>query len=751
MRSKLLIMTLISVATLTVSARTPAQDLSQQIKESAFELVKNEMRVLVRLVEIDGRLAILKKWTSDARIVRETNRLLERGFTMEKSRSLARQNLVRDVTRIDDMYQELLDESAEQSKVSKESDFARSRIRGTNAKNRKERSIELVDLESEIKICVRDFATGDLHIRIESDTQSIQLVQSATQIQVIHIEDQKASVYRADNYEKLRAEQPGFVAMKLLRIWRAIGIDKPLSMASSEVVQHATKLLKARQNDEPTVISLLDQLENGSGEEKQIAESTLTKNAYKWSTLITQHHQVESSEQDFNFRVNDILKFSPHTKTQLYVNSFDWTDPSTLIQLWSHSPNENHPFLIDQLERVTGLSLGTTIQQWKAEFSSEAPIPARPEKVSVQQHVETSLIPKMATALRNTIQMTVDKGHVTFLENRDLKVKRKTPYQSEEEKYELAFAKFIADGFEKGIAERLAHQEVQENEWRGRDFGGQTEIGAAIEAIYEDVRKGRVQPGKFLVGQQKLRWPRNSKTFEFRFYDFAQEVSIELEINPGQSSAFTLITPDGFIDFKENLQQAKIAMLINGEPIVFHGENFAELVRDYPREFNRVIFPLWKQVGLSQPLSFAHPSVVSAALEKIEAQKEDEMEVFGQLERLNSPNELERNDAEEQLSKRFYKWKDHIDSLRKDIDFDEDANYRLNRIDAVSPGTDVQDYVNQFQLKNVDRLMLIWEYAPENAQQLIVGELESITGETFGNDIQAWKDGLAGSKRQNKD
>lgn len=157
---------------------------------------------------------------------------------------------------------------------------------------------------------------------------------------------------------------------------------------------------------------------------------------------------------------------------------------------------------------------------------------------------------------------------------------------------------------------------------------------------------------------------------------------------------------------------------------------------------HQYLIELWKELGISDPVSLSTPEVVTSSTEILRSIQEDEMMVFGLMESLGSDSLSTREKAASELRTGFYKWKYWVDSSAGKFEYDKISQEHLNKIRKGSPSTKAQDYANSLDLADAKTLVRVLELANDEQRPFVVQQLRSVTGQKL-TDLADWREHLS--------
>lgn len=741
------------VAMLFVLACRPGnscgQDARRAIRGSSFSRTTEAMGSLIRLWQVDGRLQLLKQWSPKSEICRKIEKYTGRDISLEKAREYARDDLNRERLKLSTAFQKVLDKS-EMPLDQNSSDEYLAPLEGYYSTTKSQVSMQFFDDDSEVDVSFCKSEEGDFLFRLQTPDTMMELRQTTDDISLLVVEGGEASIVYADNFELLMKQHPAMVVMKLLPVWRLLGVKKPLSFSDSDVVAGAIARLSSEKNDTEEVKKHLQGLLNDLAVDRDASHKILAEKNYLWEPLIEKYAAEMELDHDATERIVEISQFARPTSTQRYIKSINLNDAETLLKLWSNTPEEHHPLILARLELVVGEFLGNNLADWKAGLEVWQPPKSRRTSNSIRDLVQQSGLSKIHRPINLYIPLAENDGTLSVFGNWTTRLKREVPFRSHEEYRKARVDREVALGVDRATAERHADFSLNNRKAEDEQLGKKLAFQQLSEPFRQGVRSSS-RSASHSGGQSKfqLETPEFSVSMraahQYLFLHFRdQEAGIDLSIRDlkGNRFWFQIVAQGQMIDVIEESNKFRLTVVRDDQTKVYVTKCFQQFVEEFPAESREILFPIWQDLGLGRPLSFSNPEVAAAAVKKIQATRSDEMVVVDLLNQLNSERVETRNDAERELMNNFHCWCGLIERIKDETTLDADALVQLERILETSPGTLAQDYVNQQDLADAETLLLIWENAPPGSDGLMARELKRVTGESAGNNIDAWRKAL---------
>jgi hypothetical protein len=168
-------------------------------------------------------------------------------------------------------------------------------------------------------------------------------------------------------------------------------------------------------------------------------------------------------------------------------------------------------------------------------------------------------------------------------------------------------------------------------------------------------------------------------------------------------------------------------------------------VNDNPQAANKILFPLFQHLGIQMPMDEMAPHVFKFALVRLEQiQNIDEEEVQQLINDLDSDSYKIRKTASEKLAEGFVRWSAQIEKYLKDESLTLEVKSRLNEI-ASERGKSEMDKLlaDQKLLESPKFLIKTFDVANDEQKNLVADQLEKVTGQNHGTDLDAWKNWLS--------
>ena len=202
---------------------------------------------------------------------------------------------------------------------------------------------------------------------------------------------------------------------------------------------------------------------------------------------------------------------------------------------------------------------------------------------------------------------------------------------------------------------------------------------------------------------------------------------------------------DMVVNYVQRDGEAKLSYIVGDEADVLKGSSYEEILANHPGPMNNYLLALWDELGIVEPISLSNPEAMKAAVAVLDSIQNDEDEVLELMEALDSDSLSAREGAAAELSKSFFKWKYWIEKSKSKFEYDKISKDHLKKVVKGSPGTPAQDYANSLDLTGPKTLLRILELANEEQRPIVVGQLQSVTGEEF-REVSAWREFISGDE-----
>ncbi|MEM7454223.1 MAG: hypothetical protein AAF456_07690 [Planctomycetota bacterium] len=346
------------------------------------------------------------------------------------------------------------------------------------------------------------------------------------------------------------------------------------------------------------------------------------------------------------------------------------------------------------------------------------------------------------------IALGIDDGFVGIERGWEKTRARNNADLNPEGELEELVQKYMDRGLPPGTARRWAEHEI--------DLGGERIELHPVCTILNDIVESVGQPrGGGGGGHDSFRWRRSTDELSAQIIATVDEFQFEFnELNGARrrwimtdsgagTFLFTFISSEILLDLRQDSDRTRLAIIAGDDARVFAGDSFSDLASNHPEPLNSVLFPLFDQLGFKKPLSFEKAAVLEAAIEKIRATQQDDMDVIALLDELNSDSFTGRDAAQEELTINYFKWEHLINDFSGERDWHPEAEERLHRIKLGLSNTLIHDFIDNRDLLNSPEALLdVYELADDSDKAIVLSRLEEITGESFGDDIASWRDWL---------
>jgi hypothetical protein len=242
------------------------------------------------------------------------------------------------------------------------------------------------------------------------------------------------------------------------------------------------------------------------------------------------------------------------------------------------------------------------------------------------------------------------------------------------------------------------------------------------------------------------------------------QFSVREEISPGRTLRVER-DPDGTLrirligDHVMLLEQAAdgavrwidIGSMQQGDEVTaLRGESFAELYRRHPDRVENELFPRLRHCGIGTPMPRFHPSFVDRAVVRLRGVDGETRARFEQLIRqIDGGSFSERQTASRELADNMDRYSLLLNELDRGSGLSAEVSTRLADLD--------RQYENAFETIDTVFDRAAWLDDPRYLAGLlervasadaaaVVERLQSLTGQSFGNDAARWRDWLASQR-----
>jgi hypothetical protein len=220
--------------------------------------------------------------------------------------------------------------------------------------------------------------------------------------------------------------------------------------------------------------------------------------------------------------------------------------------------------------------------------------------------------------------------------------------------------------------------------------------------------------------------------------------SIELTDDPAGVFRLTLLgnTGDLIMINQSPGGGTSLACIVGETKLVDSAKTFGELSRKHRGALDSAIHPVLQHVGIGLSLSADSPEVHAKIVAMLTpASDEDRAAARALLKDLDSPDFATREAAREQLLKVFDRYRGALVQLAGEAGLSNDAKASIQQINAArASGSPAERIVVDNKLlddpKYLARMLAQQDVA---ARKIIITHLEKLSGQSFGDDPQAWE------------
>lgn len=348
-----------------------SQELNKNIQESNFAKITSPLSNLIQMAIVDGQIELVKNWelqlrrqntdkTNEELAEQEIQKQIDRGIPEEIARRMAERGnrMGMEKSGIGLAFQEIHQVFGPGSRGSggnannRQWRFSNAQMSGELKKSTERISLRLTDENAGIQLEIMEVDQDRLTFRLTHNDGILDFNQKNGRVRLAIIQGETASVAVAENYDELLEKHADDLNEKLFPIWDSLGLQKPLSFSSPVVAAAAIEKLESIERDAMEVVVHLEALSGDSLKARDEAEAALRQSYYKWAELIETHREEIKFDERAAKRLEKIEQASPATPYQDYVNSQDFNDPNTLIQLLKHVPEDKRAFLKEKIESL---------------------------------------------------------------------------------------------------------------------------------------------------------------------------------------------------------------------------------------------------------------------------------------------------------------------------------------------------------------------------------------------------------------
>jgi len=364
---------------------------------------------------------------------------------------------------------------------------------------------------------------------------------------------------------------------------------------------------------------------------------------------------------------------------------------------------------------------------------------------------------KHKDAIAALIELQTDAdGNLGFARRWELQMDRENANETEESRLEAAVQRHIDAGKPERFARMMAERELGGRRMGGGGFGM---FGEANPAVCQYMGRlhtqlgggGMSSSGSGRQMRTSYRGDRYSMSLNVEgrnlqmklFDDGDNQFDIHISESPSKGLfVFRFNSFDTVVQFVQRDGEARFSYIAGEEANVVTGTSYADIVERHPGPMYTYLHALWDQVGILEPMTFAEPEALKASIAVLDSMQNDESEVLELMETLNSDSLGDRKEAAATLTAGFYKWKYWIKKSKGEFQFDKISKDHLKKILKSSPGTRAQDYASSLDFTKPKTLLRVLEAADEEQKAIVVGQLQSVTGEQF-SDVSDWQEYVA--------
>jgi hypothetical protein len=191
---------------------------------------------------------------------------------------------------------------------------------------------------------------------------------------------------------------------------------------------------------------------------------------------------------------------------------------------------------------------------------------------------------------------------------------------------------------------------------------------------------------------------------------------------------------------------ASLACVVGGKSAVASGKSFAEVFSQNREVFETIVMPAIEHVGVGLSLSANTPlvraRVVSLLMPLSEAEKAAAAKLLGDLA---SPDFATRETAREALSARLDRYEALIREHSQAEGVSKDVQFTLEQLLGAADAEPTRKLIAEMKLlEDAEFLISILEAIDADARKVVTAHLTKLTGESFGEDVEAWKKWAAG-------
>ena len=248
---------------------------------------------------------------------------------------------------------------------------------------------------------------------------------------------------------------------------------------------------------------------------------------------------------------------------------------------------------------------------------------------------------------------------------------------------------------------------------------------------------GRSLSGMAIIEKEDVR---------FEFTEGAgDERSFQFRDNGGGKVKFDFSFDDVFVRLVQfDSGKTQLIWIRNDEVNVYVGESFADFVKRNSQVAEELLFPLFNRVGIITPLNRTDPRVFAASIKRLKrAEQPNEQKLDQLIKDLDANSYQVREAASKSLTDGFEEWSTEIKKFSKDSKLSLEAKVRLKKIIDQRGEDEVAELIKNFNLlESPEFLVGALEFANDKQKAIVVKQLKEVTKQSFGTDLQAWKNWL---------
>lgn len=372
-----------------------------------------------------------------------------------------------------------------------------------------------------------------------------------------------------------------------------------------------------------------------------------------------------------------------------------------------------------------------------------------------------------APEMETLLQLEWDDGKLKLRRDWEerLKAKRKEDGIDEGEKEEMV-EKLVEQGLPADEAEKMAEQLLErdinpfDRRRNLRNLGGRN--NSALDKAFFAIasKNGSRSSGssgsnerrqlrfssQSLAGETNL----NSENIQFKFTELdGNQRDFVLTDNGEGKLKFEFTFDELYLRFLQKEEgRTQLICIVNDKAYTYAGDSFSDFEKRNPQVAEELLFPLLDRFGIKKPIRATDPDVLSnaiARLQNLAGANSEELERL--LEELGSKNYQTRIEASEALSEGYDQWSARIKEYSTNPELSVEARFRLKEIIDSQVESEASAMItNERLLESPEFLVTALEFADAQQKTLVVKQLEKVTGESHGTNVEAWKDWLETNK-----